>query len=198
MKEMWNNRYSEEGYAYGLIPNDFLVEQHYRIKKNGKVLCIAEGEGRNALFLARNGFQVTAVDYSEVGIRKIQERAFEENLDIETSTAHLEHFNMGSSKWDAIVSIFAHMPSSTRKLVHENIQKALVKEGILLLEAYTPAQLDFKTGGPKDSDMMMSLDSLHHELADLQPIVAQEIEREIHEGKYHYGRSSVVQYIGKK
>src|SRR5690606_4001132 len=95
-------------------------------------------------------------------------------------------------------SIFAHMPAAIRKTVHENIQKALNLEGILILEAYTPEQLNFGTGGPKDPDMLMSLDILHHELAGLEPIFEQEIKRDVQEGKYHTGRSSVVQFIGLK
>lgn len=198
MKDFWNERYSEEGHAYGTKPNDFLSKNINLLKKGGKILCIAEGEGRNALFLARNGFKVTAVDFSEVGISKLLKVAVHEGLSINAKVEDLLSFNMEKSSWDGIVSIFAHLPPVIRKKVHQNIQEALVDQGLLVLEAYRPEQLERGTGGPKDKDMMMNLRILHEELPALTPVFELETEREIHEGQYHNGLSSVVQFIGKK
>ncbi|MCM2350790.1 MAG: class I SAM-dependent methyltransferase [Bacteriovoracaceae bacterium] len=198
MKSVWDKRYSEEGFAYGEAPNDFLAEHYARIKPNGNVLCIAEGEGRNALFLARKGFNVTAVDFSEVGMSKAKNIAAKENLPLETIVSDLEVFDLGKAKWDAVISIFAHLPPTIRKIVHARIETSLKDNGILILEAYRPEQLELGTGGPPKRDMMMNLEILKMELPHLKPELGKELERNIHEGKYHNGRSAVVQYIGKK
>lgn len=198
MKEFWNERYSEDGFAYGTNPNDFLATHVNKLKEAGKVLCLAEGEGRNALFLARKGFQVTAVDFSEVGIQKIKENAQKEGLKIEAVVADLKDFDMGEDQWDGIISIFAHLPPPLRKIVHSKIQRALRPKGILILEAYTPKQLNFQTGGPKDEAMLVNLNILQEELSELTPVFETETEREIHEGKYHNGPSAVVQFIAER
>lgn len=198
MKSMWDKRYSEEGFAYGEGPNDFLAKHYSRIKPNGNVLCIAEGEGRNALFLARKGFKVTAVDFSEVGMSKAKKIAEKENLPLETIVSDLEVFDLGEAKWDAVISIFAHLPPTIRKIVHGRIETSLKDGGLLILEAYRPEQLELGTGGPPKRDMMMNLEILRMEIPHLKPELQQEMERNIHEGKYHNGLSAVVQYIGKK
>lgn len=198
MKDFWNERYKEEGHAYGTRPNDFLSKNIHLLKKGGRILCIAEGEGRNALFLARNGFKVTAVDFSEVGISKLLKEAAFEGLSIDAKVEDLTNFDMGKDSWDGIVSIFAHLPPGIRKKVHQNIQVALKDGCLLVLEAYRPEQIVRGTGGPKDKDMMMNINILHEELLTLTPFFESETDREIHEGKYHNGLSSVVQFIGKK
>lgn len=198
MKEFWNQRYSEEGHAYGSAPNDFLEKNFHLLKKNGRILCLAEGEGRNALFLARKGFSVTAVDFSEVGISKLLKAASLERLPIDAKIEDMEDFDMGKSSWDGIISIFAHLQPAIRKKVHQNIQEALKDQGLLILEAYRPEQIERGTGGPTDKNMMMNINILHEELPALTPVFESEAEREIYEGKYHNGLSSVVQFIGRK
>lgn len=198
MKSVWDQRYSEEGLAYGEGPNEFLAEHFQLIRPAGKVLCIAEGEGRNALFLARKGFEVTAMDFSEVGMKKAKMFAHQERLQLETIVADLEQFEMGTNKWDAVIAIFAHLPPTLRKLVHSRVEQSLKKDGIFLLEAYRPEQLQFGTGGPPKIEMMMTLKSLREELPHLRTEWSKELVREIHEGKYHNGQSAVVQFIGKK
>lgn len=153
---------------------------------------MAEGEDRNALFLARNGFKVTAIDFSEVGISKLFKAAAFEGLLIDTNVEDLENFDMGKDSWDGIVSIFAHLPPGIRKKVHQNIQIALKNEGLLVLEAYRPDQIARGTGGPKDKDMKMNILILHQELPTLTPLFELETEREIYEEKYHNGLSSVA------
>jgi SAM-dependent methyltransferase len=198
MKNFWNQRYAEDGYAYGQSPNDFLASSLHLIKPHGKVLCLAEGEGRNAIFLAKNGFKVTAVDFSEVGMKKAKSWAQDLNLELETITADLAEFDMGEQKWDAIISIFCHLPPGLRTQVTQKIETSLKPGGILILEAYTPRQLTFKTGGPSNADMMMTLPIIEQELSHLEPLIKQELDRDIHEGKYHQGKSAVVQFLGKK
>lgn len=198
MKDFWNSRYSEQGFAYGTEPNEFLVEQANLIKKGSRILCVSEGEGRNALFLASLGHDVTAMDISSVGLEKAEERAKELNLIIKTETADLNDFDMGDSRWDAVVSIFGHLSPELRSKIHKNVIRSLKSGGIFLLESYTPEQMMLKTGGPKEENMMMSLKIIEDELAALNTIIKRTCIRDIHEGKYHNGLSAVVQYIGKK
>lgn len=198
MKEFWNQRYSEAGFAYGKEANDFLRQEVSRFPKGARILCIAEGEGRNALFLAAQGFEVTAMDMSEVGMRKAQEQAQTQSLKLETIVANLEDYELGENQWDGIVSIFGHLPASLRMNVHAKIIRALKPGAIFLLEAYTPEQLPLGTGGPKDLSMLMSKSIIDQELTSLKSLVCRELRRTIHEGKYHHGESAVIQYIGQK
>lgn len=194
---MWDVRYSDPEYVYGTAPNDFLVSVAAQIPK-GKVLSLAEGEGRNAVYLAELGYKVLGVDASAVGLGKAQRLANERDVTIETRVADLATFNIEPEAWDAVVSIFCHLPSGIRGSVHRKIVAGLRPGGVLVLEAYTPAQLALKTGGPPTEDMLMTLDKLRIELEGLQIIHARELERDVIEGKFHTGRGAVVQVVAVK
>ncbi|HEU0035185.1 MAG TPA: class I SAM-dependent methyltransferase [Kofleriaceae bacterium] len=196
---MWDERYREPGFAYGSEPNDFLAANAERyLPAGGEVLCLAEGEGRNAVFLAARGFRVTGVDASSVGLAKARALAAERGVAIETVVADLAEHDLGVARWDGIVSIWCHTPSALRASLHHGVVAALRPGGVFLFEAYTPAQLAYKTGGPPVADMLMTADGLRAELAGLDIVVADETIREIHEGKYHDGTSAVVQLIARK
>ena len=196
---MWDERYGEDGFAYGDEPNDFLAENFGKLPK-GKVLCLAEGEGRNAIFLAEKGFDVTAVDQSKVGLEKAAELAKSRGVEINTIQADLAEFEIEENVWDAVVSIWAHVPSEIRRKLHLQVMKGLKKGGAILLEAYTPKQVEFGTGGPPkgQEDLMPHLVDLKKELSELEFEIGHEIEREVREGKYHGGQSSVVQVLAFK
>ncbi len=193
----WDERYSEPGYAYGTEANDFLVAMVEHIRP-GKVLSLAEGEGRNAAFLAQLGCDVTAVDSSSVGLRKAQELARSRNLDIDAVVTDLNDYDPGSEQWDAIISIFCHMPAAQRTELHRKVVRALKPGGVFVLEAYIPRQLEFATGGPGTAELMMTLAALQQELSALDLELAHEIERDVIEGKYHHGRAAVVQILARK
>jgi SAM-dependent methyltransferase len=196
---VWDQRYSEPGFAYGTEPNDFLAANAERyLPARGEVLCLAEGEGRNAVFLARRGYRVTGVDGSAVGLAKARALAEQHGVAIATVVADLGQFELGVTRWDGIVSIWCHLPSQLRVRVHRAVVAALRPGGALLLESYTPEQLAYKTGGPPSADMMMTLAQAREELAGLELVVAEEKVREVHEGKYHEGPSAVVQVIARK
>ena len=193
---MWNERYNTSDYVYGREPNDFLREQAYRLQ--GKVLCLAEGEGRNGVFLARLGCQVTGVDGSEVGMKKAQALAAENGVSINTIVTDLENFVIEPNSWDGVVSIFCHLPSALRARIHRQVVAGLKPGGVLVLEAYRPAQLEVGTGGPSVADMMMTLEALREELQGLHLDVAQEVDRDVVEGRFHTGHAAVVQVVGIK
>jgi SAM-dependent methyltransferase len=195
---MWDERYSEDGYAYGTEPNLFLAEMADRLPPGGKVLCLCEGEGRNAVYLAGLGYQVTAVDASRVGMHKASQLAAERSVPLTTIVSDLSHFRIEPDHWDAIISIFCHVPPTLRASVHAQCVAGLKAHGVLILEAYTPKQLEYRTGGPTASEMTMHLAALEAELAGLEFVHAVEIDRDVVEGKYHTGRGAVVQLVAIK
>lgn len=194
---MWNERYSQPEYAFGKHPNDFLVQVIQQVPK-GRVLCLAEGEGRNAVYLAQQGCRVTAVDASPVGLEKARKLAAERSVAIEVVVADLAEFSIQPNSWEAIVSIFCHLPPTVRAHVHRQVVTGLTAGGVFVLEAYTPRQLAFKTGGPPTAALMMELATLQQELDGLYFDHAQEVERDIQEGLFHRGQSAVVQVLATK
>lgn len=195
---MWDERYSAEEYVYGTEPNDFLKSAAGRIPPDGSVLALADGEGRNGVFLAGRGHAVLSVDGSAVGLQKAERLAAARGVAIRTLQADLTHYSVAPNQWDAVVSIFCHLPSATRKRLHREIAEGLRPGGVFILEAYTPAQLELKTGGPSDPDFLMTAEGLRAELKGLDLVHAAEIRREIHEGAFHSGLSAAVQIIGIK
>jgi len=191
---MWDKRYSAQEYAYGTNPNKFLEANVSSIPK-GKVLSLAEGEGRNAVFLAKQGYSVTAVDASLVGLNKARKLAEDNGVIVEFIHTDLAEYDLGENKWDGIVSIFCPLPSSIRKQLHKKVEAALKRNGVFLLEAYTPAQLKYGTGGGNSVDVMQSKKSLSLELAGLKFKHLIELERDVVEGIYHTGIGAVVQAI---
>ena len=133
---MWDEEYSVSEYVYGTEPNDFLLSMTGRLKR-GRVLCLAEGEGRNAVHLAKAGFAATAVDSSRVGLAKATALAEKSGVTIETVLADLADFSIVEDSWDSIVSISCHLPPALRRQVHGGVVAGLRKGGTFLLEAYT-------------------------------------------------------------
>ena len=194
---MWDKRYSDPNFIFGTAPNDFLKQYAGRIPK-GRVLSLAEGEGRNAVHLAALGYEVTGVDSSAIGLEKAQRLAAERSVKITTIVSDLAQFSIKPNSWDGVVSIFCHLPSALRADVHRRVVAGLRPGGCILLEAYTPKQLAFKTGGPQNADNMPDLESLQRELAGLRFEHAVELERDVIEGGGHTGRAAVVQVLAFK
>lgn len=194
---MWNDRYASDEYAYGTAPNDFLKEKASTLPQ-GKILCLAEGEGRNAVWLAEQGFDVTGVDASSVGLAKAQQLAEKRNVKVTTQIADLNDYDIGTQQWDGIVSIFCHVPRLLQEKLHKACVQGLKPGGVMLLEAYTPKQLNLKTGGPPSKDMMMDKASLQKQLTGLTFLHLVECDRDIQEGTFHHGTGSVVQLIARK
>lgn len=193
----WDDRYTEPGFAYGTAPNEFLASVANRIPQ-GKILSLAEGEGRNAVYLASLGYQVTGVDGSEVGLHKAMNLATENGVTIQTIHADLGKFNIDPKHWDGIIACYCHVPPTIRIPLHQATVQGLKPGGVFVLEAFSKEQLNYNTGGPQSLDMLMSLDDLKRELAGLKFIHAVQIEREVREGSRHTGLASVVQICGVK
>jgi SAM-dependent methyltransferase len=195
--QRWDERYSKPEFAYGTEPNDFLVSVAGRIP-HGPVLMLGEGEGRNAAFLASLGYDVLAIDQSEIGLAKARQLAKEKGVRVQTQRADLRDYPIQPGGWAGIVSIFCHLPPPIRIPLHASVVRGLQSGGIFVLEAYTPRQYGRGTGGPSNLEMMPSLDALTDELAGLEFAYARELEREVREGAYHTGLASVVQLLARR
>lgn len=196
-RTFWDERYSEPGLVYGSQANDFLVQVADRLP-TGRALCLGEGEGRNAVFLAERGMEVVAVDLSKAGLDKAARLAAERGVALTTVVADLADFVIEPAGWDVITAIWCHLPQPLRGQVHRAVVAGLRPAGVFVLEAYTPSQLQRGTGGPRSLDLLSSLAELREELAGLELLHAVEREREVHEGAYHNGPSDVVQILARR
>jgi SAM-dependent methyltransferase len=193
----WEQRFGADGYLYGTEPNEFLRE-HLGSLPRGRVLCVAEGEGRNAVFLARQGFEVSSIDLTEAGVAKTRRLATQRGVNVDAVTGDLATADLGIQSWNGIVSIFAHLPPAIRRDLHRRVVDALAPDGVFLLEAYTPNQIGRGTGGPPVAELAMTLADLRRELDGLEFAHAVEIERQVVEGEGHTGIGSVVQVIARR
>ena len=191
----WDDRYADSDYLFGTAPNDFLKSVAERLPPNSRILCMADGEGRNGVYLATLGHKVTAVDQSRVGLEKAKKLAKQKQVSIETIKADLAEYDLGVESWDCIVSIFFHIPSAVRAHIYPRIITALKPGGILILESYTPEQLNHGTGGPPIAELMLTKDELAQYFSEMNLEHLQELEREVIEGTGHTGLASVVQLL---
>ncbi len=197
-KKGWDDRYSNEDYIFGTEPNDFLKSVAERIPEHGKVLCLADGEGRNGVYLAGLGHSVTSVDQSPVGLAKADRLATERGVSLTTVVADLTEYDLGSECWDAVVSIFFHIPEAPRRQIYERVTQSLKPGGMLILESYTPDQLKFRTGGPPLAELMMTKDIARATFPELEFEHCEELERDVVEGSGHTGRAAVLQVIARR
>ena len=197
MSDFWNERYATEGWAYGTDPNDFLAEVEPRLTR-GRVLCLADGQGRNGVFLAERGHSVMSMDQSKVGLECARKLAAERGVTIETRLGDLNEFAIEPVAWDTIVLIFVHLPAELRARVARGVVHGLKPGGMFVLEVYAPDQMGRGTGGPSSPVDYASLAELQATYLGLEWIIARELERNVLEGKLHSGKSAVVQMLGRK
>ncbi|MCF3652374.1 SAM-dependent methyltransferase [Synoicihabitans lomoniglobus] len=196
----WDNRYGNAGddFVFGTTPNDFLVACADHLPP-GPVLCLAEGEGRNAVFLAERGHAVTAMDQSEVGLAKAQQLAASRGVTLTTVVADLTDFVIEPGTWSAIVSIFCHLPPDLRRVLYPRVAAGLRPGGMIVLESYHPRQVEHATGGPVASpELLVSLDDVRDAFPGITWDLAHEIERDVVEGHGHTGRAAVTQLLGRR
>lgn len=200
LKAFWNSRYAKvgDGFFYGTGPNTFLAASVAALPPGGTVLCIADGEGRNSVWLAKRGFRVSAIDVAEEGVAKARALAAREGVTVDASVADVTRFDYGTARYDAVVSIFLHLPAKARRATHRRIVEALKPGGVFLYEAYGPEQLSYGTGGPPEQALLHSLDDV---LADFEGCtIEHEFSgvRTVEEGHAHHGEGHVVQVIARR
>lgn len=194
---MWDERYGNDEYAYGTEPNDFLVEW-LRDDTTGRALSIADGEGRNGVWLAGQGLEVHTFDGSQVGVTKALRLAAENMVTIDAVVDDMRTYEIAPSTYDVVVSIFAHTDAETRRDLHRRVVRGLRPGGVVILEAYSPAQLAFGTGGPKDVALLVSAAMLREDFVGLDIEHLAEVERDVVEGSLHTGRAAVVQVVARR
>lgn len=197
MTNMWHERFSAEEYVYGKEPNGFVVEAAELMPK-GKVLCIAEGEGRNAVYLASLGFDVTAWDFAEAGLEKTRQLAIEKGVNVKTEYRDLAEVIWESEQWDAIIQIFGHFPSEVMDRTLSGIKKGLKPGGYYVSELYSKEQLKYGTGGPPNEAMLVNPKEMLEQFEGyfIKHFHVGEVNRE--EGKLHTGTAHVVQSMFQK
>ncbi|MGN6602658.1 MAG: class I SAM-dependent methyltransferase [Ginsengibacter sp.] len=196
-KEFWNERYSSEDFVYGTAPNEFFKSQIDKLPP-GKLLLPAEGEGRNAVYAAKLNWTIDAFDQSEKGKEKCEALARENNVTINYTVSDALDIPLEQNKYDLIALVFAHFPSSIRNEIHQKCIAALKPGGMLLLEAFTPKQLQNESGGPKDSDMLYSKEILESDFTALKIQSLDEKEIELKESKQHWGKADVIRLVAVK
>jgi 2-polyprenyl-3-methyl-5-hydroxy-6-metoxy-1,4-benzoquinol methylase len=187
----WNQRYEQNTTVYGIEPNEFLKEQLSKVN-TGKILLPAEGEGRNAVYAARLGWTVHAFDYSDVARQKALAFAQASNVHIEYNIETIEHFNAGESSFEAVALIYVHVFKEMRKTFHQKCIHALRPGGVLILEGFSTNQINNNSGGPKDPEMLFTLEELLDDFKSLQIDQASIEEVKLNEGPFHQGTARII------
>jgi SAM-dependent methyltransferase len=202
MKAHWDERYNSEEFAYGENPNDFLTETLPQFKP-GKALFAAEGEGRNAVFAAGLGWDVSAFDLSEFGKMKAEKLAKKNQVSIDYTVGDIQTLAYKANSYDALVMIYAHFPASIKSSCHQQLITYLKPGGIIIFEAFSKNHLKHnsanpKVGGPKDIDQLYSIEEIKKDFQGFEIIELIETEVELSEGSFHVGLGSVIRFIGRK
>jgi cyclopropane fatty-acyl-phospholipid synthase-like methyltransferase len=194
----WNSRFQEETYVYGKEPNVFLEEIQKKLRLSGDVLSIAEGEGRNAVFLAEQGMNVTAWDYAESGLDKTKKLASERGVKIHTQLVDLNEASWKSDQWDEIVCIFGHFSEELRKKTLLGVRESVKPSGYFITEVYSQKQIPYNSGGPRELNFLYKPEEFWQTFADWRifHFFMGEVVR--HEGALHNGLSHVIQFVGQK
>lgn len=198
MSEFWDQRYAEPGYAYGTEPNAFLASQRHWLKPGMRALAVADGEGRNGVWLATQGLEVLSVDASAVGLAKARALARRRGVRIRTEQADLTRWDWPQAAFDVVAAIFIHFMPEHRTRMHRAMLAALAPGGLLILEAFTPRQLEYRSGGPPLREMLYTADMLRADFASAEILLLEETLTELHEGAYHRGTAAVVRLIARR
>ena len=199
-KEFWNKRFEKEEYIFGKEPNEYLALQaKTHLKPNQKVLCIADGEGRNGVWLAKQGMQVIGFDVSDIALEKAKQFAKENQVEIVYSLSDTDGFNWQENTYDAVIGIFIQFAEpQMRARIFQQAYKALKPGGIFILQGYTPKQLEYKTGGPSLIEHLYTEEMIRGLAKDFQILDLRSYEKELNEGARHAGMSALLGLVAKK
>lgn len=198
MQQFWEERYSENRFAYGEAPNDYLQHQSGRLHAGQKVLMVGDGEGRNGVWLARQGLEVTSVDMARSGLDKAQQLAARHRVSIETVHADLAQWAWPENTFDAVVAIHVHFPPALRPVMHRNMLAALKPGGLLIAEYFHKQQLGRTSGGPPVAEMLYDETQMRSDLEAAEWLQLQVVERHLDEGPYHQGKAMLLQMVARR
>ncbi|UQA62115.1 SAM-dependent methyltransferase [Polyangium aurulentum] len=195
----WNERFDTADFIFGKEPNAFLVSKEHLLRPGARALALADGEGRNGVWLAEKGLEVLSVDASSVAQEKARALAAERGVRVGFEMADLDTWDMGHERFDLVVAIFIQFsPPHLRERLFERMKAALVPGGLLLLEGYRPEQLRYRTGGPPTAENMYTTDLLRRSFGDLKILELVERDVEIYEGSGHGGMSALIDLVAQK
>lgn len=198
-REFWNGRYAADGYLFGTEPNAFLASRATLLQPGQRALSVADGEGRNSVWLASQGLDVTAVEISPVAVEKARRLAARRGVSLRFEVADVLDFDWGQGCFDVVAAIFIQFAApAERERLFARIKDALKPGGLLIMQGYTPKQLEYKTGGPPHAENMYSEALLRSAFGDMEILHLAEHDGEIREGSGHSGRSALIDLVAKK
>ena len=195
----WDGIYAEPHYVFGTAPNVFLASQKAWLKPGQRALAVADGEGRNGVWLAEQGLDVLSVEYSAPAVEKAKKLAQERGVKLAFQVADALTWDWPVNAYDIVAAIFIQFASpAERALLFQHMQRALKPGGLLIMQGYTPKQVEYKTGGPPHAENMYTLDLLRTAFADMEIMHLTEHEAFIAEGTKHYGMSALIDLVARK
>jgi cyclopropane fatty-acyl-phospholipid synthase-like methyltransferase len=195
----WNARFAGADYLFGTTPNAFLVSQRDRLKPGQRALAVADGEGRNGVWLAQQGLDVLSVDFSPVALEKAAALAAARGVALRTECADLAAWDWGPSRFDVVAAIFIQFAAPpVRALIFRRMQEVLKPGGLLMLEGYRPKQLEYKTGGPSQAENLYTAELLRTAFADMTILHLAEYDADVDEGSGHKGTSALIDLVARK
>jgi cyclopropane fatty-acyl-phospholipid synthase-like methyltransferase len=196
--ERWETRFGATGFLFGKEPNAFLKAQAHRLHGRKTALTVADGEGRNGVWLAEQGLDVLAIDFSPTALAKARARAHERGVRLNTEVADLTRWRWPTAAFDVIAAIFIHFAAAERTVFFANLKNALKPGGLLLLQAYRPEQLNYRTGGPPDAERTYTRALLETAFGDLKEREIREHDSVLNEGTAHVGMSALIDLVAVK
>ena len=196
---MWDQKYNQDDYVFGTQPSQFMLAQQEWLKAGQTALAIADGEGRNSVFMAEKGLQVTAMDSSQVGIAKAKKLAESRSVDVDFQHVDVREWDWEADRHDLIAAVFIQFADPKfRSEIFTGMIKTLKPGGILLLHGYTPKQVKYGTGGPPVPELMYTREMLVNAFADTEVLRLEEYETELQEGEGHAGISALIDLVARK
>jgi SAM-dependent methyltransferase len=194
--ERWNQRFSAPGYLFGAAPNAFLASRKSLLKAGQSALCVADGDGRNSVWLAQQGLEVSAFDFSPVAVEKARRLAAQRGVSVRYDVAGVYDWAWPAAAFDVVAAIFVQFADpAMREFMFARMVRALKPGGLLLLEGYTPKQLEYKTGGPSRVENLYTGPMLREAFRGMEVLELREYEAELEEGERHAGRSALIDLV---
>ena len=196
---MWDEHYSRDEYVYGTEPNGFLASCEKLLAPGQSALCVADGEGRNSVWLASQGLNVTAFDASRIAVEKARKLASRSGVQIDYRISDVDEWNWEADRFDIVAAIFIQFaPPVQRSTIFEGMKRTLLPGGYLLLQGYRPEQIGYGTGGPSDPEQLYTRALIEDAFGDFEIVALKEYDRDLHEGSGHSGMSALMDVIVRK